>query len=219
MRIRVRRIPERHEQPPRRRQRPVRRRQRPLRQELDQHDDLVVAGHQGQRRGHLGRLLLIPMASLTCATESQRGLGRGASGAGLSRRRWRRLGLLLGSLGAAWALVVGVQAVRARVEFQMARAEIARGRLEPARRRLAALASARPGVLGGAAEYWLGVCEASLDHPDAALRAFARVPEGFPYDTNGAYLEARANLARGHLHAAERRLERTLARGGPDLGP
>ena len=91
--------------------------------------------------------------------------------------------------------------------------------MEPARRRLAALAATGPGRMGGAVEYWLGVCEASLDHPDAALRAFARVPDGFPFDANGACLEARANLAHGHLRAAERRLERMLARGGPDLGP
>jgi hypothetical protein len=135
------------------------------------------------------------------------------------RRRWRRLGLLAGLLAATWALVVVVEAVRARVEFQSARAEIARGRLEPARRRLAALAAARPGVLGGAVEYCLGVCEATLGHPDAALRAFARVPDDFAFDAHGAYLEARANLAYGRLRAAERRLERALARDGPDLGP
>jgi tetratricopeptide (TPR) repeat protein len=135
------------------------------------------------------------------------------------RRRWRRLGLLAGLLAAAWALSVGVGAVRARVEFHSARADIARGRLEPARRRLAALAAARPGTLGGAVDYWLGVCEATLGHPDAALRAFARVPDDFAFDAHGAYLEAKANLAHGRLRAAERRLERALARGGPDLGP
>jgi tetratricopeptide (TPR) repeat protein len=135
------------------------------------------------------------------------------------RRRWRRLGLLAGFLGAAWALIVGIETVRARLEFQRARAEIARGGLEPARRRLAALAAARPGALGGAVEYRLGVCEATLGRPEAALRAFARVPDGYTFDAQGAYLEARANLAHGRLRAAERRLEWSLARGGPDLGP
>src|SRR5436309_2571140 len=105
------------------------------------------------------------------------------------RRRWRRLGLMAGFMGAAWALVVGVEAVRARVAFQRARAEIARGEVEPARRRLAALSAARPGALGGAVEYWLGVCEATLGHPDAALKAFVRVPDGFSFDAQGAYLE------------------------------
>jgi tetratricopeptide (TPR) repeat protein len=135
------------------------------------------------------------------------------------RRRWRRLGLLAGLLAAAWALVVGVGAMRARLEFRSARAEMARGRMEPARRRLAALAAARPGALGGAVEYWLGVCEATLGDPDAALRAFARVPDEFAFDAQGAYLEARANLAHGRLRAAERRLEQALTRGGPDLEP
>ena len=102
------------------------------------------------------------------------------------RRRWRRLGLLAGFLGAAWATGrrrrrrCGPGSISSGLGPRSPAAE-----LEPARRRLAALASARPGALGGAVEYWLGVCEASLDHPDAALRAFARVPDGFPFDTHG----------------------------------
>ena len=46
------------------------------------------------------------------------------------------------------------------------------------------------------------------------MRAFARVPEDFVYDDRGAYLEARANMAHGRLRAAERRLEKSMARGG-----
>ena len=72
-----------------------------------------------------------------------------------------------------------------------------------------------PGALGGVASYWLGVCEALGGRPDAALCAFARVPEGYAFDPLGAYLEAKANMSRGRLHDAERRLEQTLARGGP----
>src|SRR5262245_35026734 len=119
------------------------------------------------------------------------------------RRRWRRLGILTGLLSAAWGLVTGAQAVRARVEFQRARGEIALGQLQPARRRLASLAAARPGAMGGAVDYWLGVCEANLGRPDEALRAFGRVPAGFVFDAQGAYIEARANLAHGRLRAAE----------------
>ncbi len=77
--------------------------------------------------------------------------------------------------------------------------------------------AARPGALGGAADYWLGVCEALGNRPDAALLAFARLPEDYPFDAVGAYHEAKANLTHGRLHAAERRLEQTLARGGPGL--
>jgi tetratricopeptide (TPR) repeat protein len=134
------------------------------------------------------------------------------------RRRWRRLGLLIGLVFASWALVSGAQAVRARVEFHRARGDIALGRLELARRRLASLAAARPGVLDGAVDYWLGVCEANLGRLDEALRAFARVPAGFVFDAQGACLEARANLAHGRLRAAEQRLEQALAGGGTDLG-
>ena len=63
-------------------------------------------------------------------------------------------------------------------ELRLAQQEIARGQFGAAHRRLAALA-ARPGALGGAADYWLGVCEAIGGRPDAALQAFARLPEGY----------------------------------------
>ena len=75
--------------------------------------------------------------------------------------------------------------------------------------------AARPGALDGAANYWLGVCEALRGRTDAALRAFARVPERYVFDPLGAYLEAKANKSRGRLHDAERRLEQALAQGGP----
>ena len=131
-------------------------------------------------------------------------------------RRWRRLGILAVLLALAWVVFARLETWRARGELRLAQREIARGRLDAARRRLAAL-TARPGVLEGAADYWMGVCEALSGRPDAALRAFARVPEGYPFDPVGAYHEARANLARGRLHDAERRLEQVLARGGPGL--
>ena len=38
------------------------------------------------------------------------------------------------------------------------------------------------------------------------------------FEPRGAYFEAKANLALGRLRPAERRLEATLARGGPGLG-
>ena len=129
-------------------------------------------------------------------------------------RRWRRVGIGAGLLALAWVLFVRLDTWRARGELRLAQQEIADGRLEAAHRRLTGLA-ARPGALDGAADYWLGVCEALGGRPDAALRAFARVPEGYAFDPLGAYLEAKANLSRGRLHDAERRLEQALARGGP----
>ena len=134
------------------------------------------------------------------------------------RRRWRRLGIVVALLALGWFLFARLELWRARGELRLAQQEIARGHLEAARRRLAALA-ARPGVLGGAADYWLGICEASSGRPDAALEAFARLPRGYAFDPVGAYQEARANLFHGRLHPAERRLAETLARGGPGLDP
>jgi tetratricopeptide (TPR) repeat protein len=132
------------------------------------------------------------------------------------RRCWRRLGIAAVLLALAWALFVQLDTWRARGELRLAQEDVARGRLEGARRRLIALA-ARPGALGGAADYWLGVCEALGGHPEAALRAFARLPAGYPIDSVGAYHQAKANLTQGKLHAAERCLEQALARGGPGL--
>jgi enediyne biosynthesis protein E4 len=132
------------------------------------------------------------------------------------RRRWRRIGIAAVLLALGWFLFKRLDAWNQLGQLRLAQQEIARGQLAAAHRRLASLA-ARPGAPGGAADYWLGVCEALGGHPDAALRAFARLPEGYVFDPDGAYLEAKANLAQGKLHAAERRLDQALTRGGPDL--
>src|SRR3954452_10141472 len=124
----------------------------------------------------------------------------------MQRRRWRRVGIGVGLLALAWALFLRLDTWRARAELQLAQRDIAASRLDAAHRRLTGLA-ARPGALDGAADYWLGVCEALAGRPDAALRAFARVPEAYPFEPLGAYLEAKANLSRGRLYDAERRLE------------
>jgi hypothetical protein len=130
------------------------------------------------------------------------------------RRRWRRVGIGAGILALAWPLFVRLDTWRARAELQLAQRDIAASRLDAAHRRLAGLA-ARPGALEGAADYWLGVCEALAGRPDAALRAFARVPEAYPFEPLGAYLEAKIHLSRGRLYDAEQRLKRALAGGGP----
>ena len=123
-------------------------------------------------------------------------------------------GLLALTLALAWAMSVRMETQRFRDELQLARRDVAAGRLEPARRRLTALTS-RPGAVEGAVDHWLGICEALAGRPDAALRAFGRVPNAFAFEPLGAYLEAKLNLSRGRLHDAEHRLTRTLARGGP----
>jgi tetratricopeptide (TPR) repeat protein len=130
-------------------------------------------------------------------------------------RRLRRLAIVAAPLAVIWVAVAQLQAWRARGDLRRAQQEIARGELEPARLRLGKLAT-NPGVMGGAVDYWLGVAEALAGNSAAALRAFRRVPAGFPFDARGAVLEAQANLAQGCLHAAERRLEAVRAQGGPD---
>jgi tetratricopeptide (TPR) repeat protein len=129
-------------------------------------------------------------------------------------RRWRRLAIGAGLLAIAWGAFARLDVMSARGELLLAQREIAGGRPEAARSRLTSLA-ARPGVLGGDADYWLGICESLCGRPDAALRAFARVPAGYAFDPIGAYHEARANYSQGRFHPAERRLEQALAQGGP----
>jgi tetratricopeptide (TPR) repeat protein len=131
-----------------------------------------------------------------------------------NRRRWLRLVLAAGAL--AWGLYAGFEVLRVRREVVRAQAEIAAGRLEQARRRLGPLSAAHPGALGGAVDYLLGICEATVGRDAAALAAFARVPATFEFASAGVYLEARSNLRRGRLRAAERRLEAALPRAGPD---
>src|SRR4051794_28752141 len=74
------------------------------------------------------------------------------------RRRWRWLAIGAGFLALAWGAFARLDLWRARGELRLAQQEIAGGRLEAARRRLTGLA-ANPGTLGGAAVYWLGICE------------------------------------------------------------
>ena len=131
-------------------------------------------------------------------------------------RRCRQLLFLAMVPALVLASYAGLGAWRVRYEVARAQEEMASGRLELARRRLADVSGRHPGALGGTIDYLLGLCEATLGRDEDALRAFARVPKALEFTTAGAYLEARANLARGHLRAAETRLEGTLTRGGPD---
>ncbi len=133
----------------------------------------------------------------------------------IRRLSWR-IGIAVVLLALSWTLFARLESWSKLGELRLAQQEITRGQLGAAHRRLTAL-SARPGALGGAADYWLAVCEALSNRPDAALRAFARLPTEYPFEPVGAYHEAKANLTQGKLGPAERRLERALARGGPGL--
>ncbi len=100
-------------------------------------------------------------------------------------RRWSRLVLLAVAVALAGGATVGVRARWVR-QVARAQAEIAAGRIGPARHRLAALATAHPGALGGTVDYLLGTCEAIAGRDEAALSAFARVPDGFEFASAGA---------------------------------
>jgi enediyne biosynthesis protein E4 len=129
------------------------------------------------------------------------------------RRRWRLLGIVVALVALAWSGFAQLHSWMIRGELRLAQQDIALGRLDAAHRRLVGLA-ARPGTMGGAAEYWLGICESLGGRPDNALRAFGRLPAGYPFDPVGAYHEAKANLSQGRLDAAERRLEQAMTLDG-----
>ena len=92
---------------------------------------------------------------------------------------------------------------------------MAGGRYAPARDRLARLSSRRPGW--AEVEYALGVCEAELNRPHAALAAWARVPVGSPFARRAALSRARfLILDRGAFAAAEDLLLTIVRDHGPD---
>lgn len=132
------------------------------------------------------------------------------------RRRWIPLVILIAAVPVGWVLVTKLAGLRVRGELMLARQDAAQGHFDRARARLLRLTRARGGH-AGEVDYLLGICESSLGHVDAALAAFSRVPAGVEFEPRAAYLEAGANLQRGRLRAAERRLVETLRRGGPGL--
>ncbi len=87
------------------------------------------------------------------------------------RRQYFRFGILGALVVLGWALFTVWGTWRTGAILVRAQQEIADGRLDAARSRLASLAS-RPGTKGGAADYWLGICEAIDGRADEAMRAF-----------------------------------------------
>ena len=92
------------------------------------------------------------------------------------RRRLVMMSVGVGLALAAWLGVRAVEARRFREELARAREEFAARRFATARVRLARLAERRPG--DGEVELLLGDCERMLGHPDAALAAWGRIPDG-----------------------------------------
>jgi YD repeat-containing protein len=104
-------------------------------------------------------------------------------------RRWISWSCLAGSL-----LVLGWGAARTFAEWRFqaglgqAKADIAARRFDAARRWLADRSPGRPECLE--ATYLLGACERALDHPEAAVLAYARVPLSSPLGLDAALARA-----------------------------
>jgi tetratricopeptide (TPR) repeat protein len=133
----------------------------------------------------------------------------------------RRTGIRIVALaGAVTVSAVAAQSWRQRHELGLARAELERGEYLTALGRLEFLESTRVPWTGGRKDelaYWLGVCRWRAGRRKEALAALARVPDGADYGTRTAAMMAVGLLEQGHWRAAERRLERALAREATDL--
>src|SRR5579883_1910786 len=107
------------------------------------------------------------------------------------------LGMVLAWVG--WLLVGGRQV---RDGLSWAKEQIEAKRYAPARDRLARLSAWW--LRDGEVEYLLGMCEAELGRPDAALAAWARVPAGSPLAAVAALAEGRTLVrSLGRLTDAE----------------
>jgi predicted Zn-dependent protease len=133
------------------------------------------------------------------------------------RRRWLGCGLggIVCALAVAWLTFGALSSRRDTGELAGAEREMEVGRYAPARDRLARLASRRPGW--AEAEYALGVCEAELGRPHAALAAWSRVSVDSPFARRAALPRARfLILHRGAFAAAEDLLLTVVRDHGPD---
>ena len=76
-------------------------------------------------------------------------------------RRWRRRVVMVAGVAALIAgAILALDWWTLRDSLARARSDIEAGRWARARGQLARLAAARPGAMGGAIDYWLGVSEA-----------------------------------------------------------
>src|SRR5262249_49870592 len=127
----------------------------------------------------------------------------------------RRLMMISVGMGLALAVWLGVRALEAqrfREDLARAREEFGARRFAAARVRLARLAERRPG--DGEVGLLLGDCERMLGHPDAALAAWGRIPEGVEQAPTGALASGRLALAPGRDRPAEAGLLRASRAGG-----
>ena len=128
------------------------------------------------------------------------------------RRRLVMMSVGVGLALAAWLGVRAVEARRFREDLARAREEFGARRFAAARVRLARLAERRPG--DGEVELLLGDCERMLGHPDAALAAWGRIPDGAEQASPAALSSGRMALGLGRYRLAEACLLRASRAGG-----
>jgi hypothetical protein len=112
---------------------------------------------------------------------------------------------------AAWLGIRAVEARRFREALVQAREEFEGRRFAAARVRLKRLAERRPG--DGEVEFLLGSCERMLGHPDAALAAWGRIPDGAEQAGPAALASSRMALGLGRYRLAEACLLRASRAG------
>jgi enediyne biosynthesis protein E4 len=125
---------------------------------------------------------------------------------------WRLLSLTLLAAAMGFGAVEGIEAWCYRVELSLADHELAAGRYEPALRRLERLSAHWPGRAD--VEYPRGICHRALEHVDAALAAWERVPRDSPLGARSMLDRGRLALDHGRLAIAESSIEPLLV----DLG-
>ncbi len=127
----------------------------------------------------------------------------------------RGLLILLVGIGlgvAVWLVFHAVAEGRLRDELRLAEHDFAARRFAEASERLKRLAIRWPGRAD--VEYWLGLSETALGHPEAALAAWGRVPDDAQEAAPAALARGRLALERGQYALAETCLERAKkARG------
>jgi tetratricopeptide (TPR) repeat protein len=126
------------------------------------------------------------------------------------RLRWLWLGLVL-VVGVAVMAVLAWRAIeqrRWRQDLEQAKREVAAGEYARARRRLVELVARHPDE--GEPHFLFGVCERARGQIEAAVAAWARVPEQSPFAAAAAFERGRAEIDRGRFAAAERVLQTAL---------
>ncbi len=113
---------------------------------------------------------------------------------------------------ATWLGVQGLGAWRFDRELNLVKREVGARRFALAGARLTRMAQQWPAR--GEIAYWLGVCEQGQGHDEAALSAWARVPDQAALAPLAALSRGRLAFETGRYRLAEKCLERAIRSGG-----